>query len=105
VIVVTVILGLVILVLALSGLVKNIVEYRINEMLEEAYMPDEDDESITVAIVDDKAYWVSDNTFLTADVVDGTVDHDTVHPIDAFSIPFKEVTKMLFILDRIEKEK
>jgi hypothetical protein len=57
---------------------------------------------IRVAIVDRKAYWVHDNIFYQADVVDGYIDNDDATPIDAHSLSKKELNKLLTILDSIQ---
>ncbi len=50
---------------------------------------------------EDKAYWVIDNTFYQADIVDGQVDRTTSRPIDPFKMSSKDIMKMLFILDNL----
>ena len=57
--------------------------------------------TIRVAIVNDKAYFVHDNTFYTAEVVDGEVDRASASPINAFDMSKKEMTKLLSILDNM----
>ena len=57
--------------------------------------------TVTVAIVGEKAYWVHDNTFYESDVVDGHIDRDSARPIDAFSMSKKEFNDLLDILDNI----
>ena len=63
---------------------------------------EEDDRYLKVAIVEDKAYWVVNNTFYEADVVDEEIMKEDAKPVDAFDIDFKEVTKMMTILDNIQ---
>lgn len=64
---------------------------------------DEDDEfTLRVAIVDDKAYWVVNNVFYQADVIDGEIMKDDAEPINAFNMSFKDVNKMMHILDNIQ---
>lgn len=59
-------------------------------------------EEVTIALIEGKAYWVLNNTFYQADVVDGEVDKETSRPIDAFKMSNGDVAKMLFILDNLE---
>jgi len=75
----------------------NIVEEAEKEM-------EKDNEGISVAIIEDKAYWVVNNTFYQADVVDGQVDRDTSKPIDAFAMSAGDLAKMLYILDNLGEE-
>lgn len=75
----------------------NIVEEAEKEM-------EKDSEGISVALIEDKAYWVVNNTFYQADVVDGQVDRDTSKPIDAFAMSAGDLAKMLYILDNLGEE-
>jgi len=59
--------------------------------------------TVTVAIVGDKAYWVHDNTFYESDVVDGNIDRDSAKPIDAFNMSRKKFDELLDILDNISQ--
>jgi hypothetical protein len=56
---------------------------------------------IRVAIVAKKAYWVHENVFYVADVVDGEINNDAAKPIDAQSLSKKELDKLLYILDSL----
>lgn len=57
--------------------------------------------TIKVAIVGDKAYWVHNNTFYESDVVDGYVDNYAARPINAHKLSKKELNNLLDILDKI----
>lgn len=57
--------------------------------------------TVTVAIVGNKAYWVHDNTFYESDIVDGEIDRDSARPVDAFSMSKREFESLLDILDNI----
>jgi len=50
---------------------------------------------------DDKAYWVIDNIFYTANVINGRPDFDNANPIDTSNMSKRELDKMLFILDNL----
>lgn len=54
-----------------------------------------------VVIIDDKAYWVADSIFYMSVVVDGRPDISQATPVDIYSMPKKELDKMLFILDNL----
>lgn len=60
--------------------------------------------TIKVAIADDKAYWVYENTFYESDVIDGHIDNDNARPVDAHKLSSKELTDLLIILDGINKK-
>lgn len=57
---------------------------------------------IRVAIIEKKAYWVHDNIFYQADIVDGYIDNNDAVPIDAHSLSQKDFFKLLTILDSIK---
>jgi hypothetical protein len=50
---------------------------------------------------DDIAYWVIDNIFYTANVINGRPDFDNAKPVDTSNMSKKELDKMLFILDNL----
>jgi len=66
------------------------------------YDEEEDERYLKVAIVEDKAYWVVNNVFYEADVVDEDIIKEDAKPVDAFDMDFKDVTKMMTILDNIQ---
>ena len=57
---------------------------------------------IKVIVLDNKAYWVSDNTFYVAQAVNGEVQRDTARPIDTNGLSKPDLNKMLFILDSLK---
>lgn len=63
---------------------------------------DEDERYLKVAIVEDKAYWISDNTLYEADIIDEEIIREEARPVDAFEMDFKQVKKMMTILDSIQ---
>jgi len=67
----------------------------------EEEMEEEEEQGISVAYVEDKAYWVLNNTFYQADIVDGEIDRESSRPIDPFKMSSKDIMKMLFILDNL----
>lgn len=52
---------------------------------------------------DSKAYWVENNIFYYAEVVDGQFDPTNGKPVETNSLSSKEVDKLLFILDNLNK--
>lgn len=69
--------------------------------VEEDMEEDEDDELLNVAVIEDKAYWVINNTFYVAEIVDGEIDRSSSRPVDAFKMSSSDIRKMLFILDNL----
>ena len=54
--------------------------------------------------IDDKAYWIRDNRFFVANMIDGKVDHDTAQEVDIINMPKKDLDKMLFIIDNLKDD-
>jgi archaellin len=52
-------------------------------------------------VIDQKAYWVSNNMFYVGETDNGQVRPETGRPIDISTMSPKEVNKMLFILDNL----
>jgi hypothetical protein len=65
------------------------------------FMEDDYEESVRVAILDDKAYWVYHNTLYETDVYDGDPDFDSAQPVNTMSLPHKELDRLLYILDSL----
>jgi len=60
---------------------------------------------IKVIIIEEKAYWVSENIFYVAEAVDGEPRLETATPINTESMSKDDMDKMLFILDSLRTEK
>ena len=58
--------------------------------------------SVKVLIIENNAYWVHDNMFYVADTVDGSVDSETIRPVDTNNMSKRDIDKMLFILDSLK---
>ena len=58
-----------------------------------------------VVIIDQKAYWVSNNMFYVGDTVEGKVRPETGKPLDTTKMSKREIDKMLFILDNLKNGK
>ena len=56
---------------------------------------------IRVAVVEKKAYWVHENTFYEAEVINGEINNDDAKPIDATNLSDAQIKMLLDILDRI----
>ena len=66
-------------------------------------MEEDEEDFISVAVIEDKAYWVINNMFYQADIIDGEVDKNSSRPVDAFKMSSKEINKMLSILDNLSE--
>ena len=60
---------------------------------------------IKVIVLNDEAYWVSDNTFYVAKAIDGEVQPHTAQPVNTNRLSKPELDKMLFILDSLKNGK
>jgi hypothetical protein len=58
---------------------------------------------IRVVSIEDKAYWVQDNVFYVANLVDDTPDLSTAIPVDTADMSKEDVEKMLLILDSLDR--
>jgi len=56
-----------------------------------------------IMVVDDKAYWIKDNTFFTASFVDGEVDRENATPVDTMAMDKVQLDKMIFIIETLTK--
>lgn len=60
--------------------------------------------NIKVIIMDNRAYWIKDNGFYTADMsIDGTVNKDTTRRVDTDTMSKVQLDKMLFIIDKLRE--
>jgi hypothetical protein len=60
--------------------------------------------NIKVLIMDDTAYWIKDNVFYMANLMNnGVVDKETTRIVDTMSMSSVELDKMLFIMDKLRE--
>lgn len=72
--------------------------------IDDHYFSEEDDQDIVrVAVYNEKAYWVYENTFYESDVV-REPDFTTARPIDTMSLSPKQLNELLVILDELQEE-
>ena len=58
---------------------------------------------LRVVIEKNKAYWILNNVFYTADAIGGRVDENTARPLDVENMSKVELDKMLSILDDLKQ--
>lgn len=56
---------------------------------------------IRVAYAEGKAYWITDNVFYVADVVNGEIDDTTARQVDTMSMSKLELNKMMYIIEEL----
>jgi hypothetical protein len=57
-----------------------------------------------VMVVNSKAYWIKNNTFYVADVVEGEVKKETTKEVDTMAMNKVELNEMLFIVEKLREE-
>jgi hypothetical protein len=57
---------------------------------------------IKVMVMDQEAYWVSDNTFYVANAINGEVEAGSATPVNVENMSKNDMNKMLFILDNLQ---
>lgn len=59
---------------------------------------------IMVIFMENQAYWIKDNTFYVADVLDGNqINKDSIKVVDTMSMDKVQLDKMIFIVDQLSK--
>jgi len=56
-----------------------------------------------IMIVDNKAYWIKDNKFMVADIVDGQVDKSNSQEVDTMSMDKVQLDEMMFIVEKLRE--
>jgi hypothetical protein len=60
-----------------------------------------DNKMIKVIAMDNRAYWVAENIFYVADLINDEPDFSTTRPVDTSNMSKEDIDKMLFILDNL----
>lgn len=75
---------------------------RLRPLTESQSTKHENSNRVKVIITEDKAFWVMNNSFYTADVIDGSIDKGSTQVVDTFNLDKEDLDKMLFILDQLK---
>lgn len=59
--------------------------------------------SIKVVVIEDRAYWVADNIFYTAELIKDSPDFANAEPVDTSKMSQQDVDKMMFVLDNLKR--
>ena len=62
-----------------------------------------DKTNIRVIIFDNDAYWIKDNIFYRAPLVDQIIDKDSAERVDTIHMDKVQLDKMLFIMDKLRE--
>lgn len=85
----------------------NLISPYIHYMTESIALPNtqaydhESKNKLRVVFTDDKAYWIRNNAFYQADLVDGLVDESTAKIVDTMAMDKVELDKMIFIVQQL----
>jgi hypothetical protein len=61
----------------------------------------EDSINIRVIFLDSQAYWIRDNTFYMADMVNGVIDKETTRTVDIMGMDEVQLKKASYIVDKL----
>lgn len=64
----------------------------------------EDKMYLRMVITQKLAYWIKDNAFYVADVIDGEVQRDTARQVDIMAMDKVELDKMMLIIEKLTEE-
>jgi len=89
---------------------------RTNELIKQTFVQDQsfppaksqstkhfDSRSIRILIVDGQAYWITNNTVFTADVIDGEIEKETARQVDTMTMDKVQLKKMIFIVEKLKE--
>ena len=62
-----------------------------------------DKTNIKVIIVDNSAYWIKDNIFYRAPLINQLIDKESAEQVDTLHMERVQLDKMLFIMDRLRE--
>jgi len=60
-------------------------------------------ENVRVIIVEDTAYWIQDNAFYTAPMINNLISKDSAIQVDTMHMDKVQLDKMLFIMDKLRE--
>lgn len=59
---------------------------------------------VKIIVVKNKAYWIKDNVFYVADMVDNDVDKATAKEVDIMSMDKVQLEEAMFIIDKLKED-
>lgn len=62
-----------------------------------------DKSNVKVIIFDNNAYWIKDNTFYKAPLVNELIDKESTEQVDTMGMNKVQLDKMLFIMDKLRE--
>lgn len=61
--------------------------------------------AIKIISLENKAYWVKDNIFFTADMINGRINHNTTKEVNTMNMSKEDLDKMIFIIDSLKDDR
>lgn len=59
--------------------------------------------NVRAIVVEDQIYWISDNAFYTANLVDGNIEENSTRLVDTMTMDKVQLEKMIFIVDKLRE--
>lgn len=59
--------------------------------------------NVKIIILDNYAYWIKENQFYKAEIVNNLIDPDTTTTVDTIGMDSIQLDKMLFIMDKLRE--
>jgi hypothetical protein len=59
---------------------------------------------IKIMVMENKAYWIRDNTLFVADVVDGELVKETSRQVDTMSMDKVQLEKVMFVVEQLTED-
>lgn len=56
---------------------------------------------LRILVLDGNAYWIANNIFYTADIVNGDIDKDNARQVDTMTMDKVQLKKMMFIIEKL----
>ncbi len=56
---------------------------------------------LRVLVLDGNAYWIVNNIFYTADIINGDIDRDTTREVDTMTMDKVQLKKMMYIVEKL----
>lgn len=62
-----------------------------------------DSQTLSVILLDGRAYWIKDNVFYEAEENNGIIDKESAKPVDIMAMDKVQLDKMVFIVETLTK--
>jgi len=58
---------------------------------------------LRIMVVENKAYWIKDNRFIVAEIVNGEIDKENAQEVDTMNMNKVELDEMMFIVEKLRE--